>query len=288
MGAPGYDKVRIMSILNGQTVGSSEAAVDAQGKYSLRLMVPFGQPAGPTRLCAAAIGASNAELACTNFIVDAMPTSQLQGQISGLGGGALNIQANLVDRWGRQRYSVPVNASGNFQLGGIDPGVYRTVITGQTSVLVNPGNVVVPPGYQADIGLTAQDLSPVVRCVFAPRTTAYLKLKTDLNPAGSGGGGDGRKVVMWSKMSFLDDNAALLQKLSTEMLANSQRDYFGVYVSGVSRLVDFLAFPQTAASVDKVVFSLVDVNGQIVQTHEEFQAPYEARLDMRQLSPQPG
>ena len=49
MGAAGYARVRVMSIHNGQTVGSSEVAVDTQGRYSLHLVIPVGQPVGPTR-----------------------------------------------------------------------------------------------------------------------------------------------------------------------------------------------------------------------------------------------
>jgi hypothetical protein len=52
-GAPGYAKVRILSVQGGRTVGSSEAPVDGQGAYKLNLRVPPGQPVGPTQLCAA-------------------------------------------------------------------------------------------------------------------------------------------------------------------------------------------------------------------------------------------
>ena len=131
-GAPGHNKVRILSVQGGRTVGSSEVGVDAQGNYSLHLQVPAGQPVGPTQLCAAAVGAANAQLACTAFQVDVMPPGQVQGQITG-GGAGLNAQVNLVDRLGRLRYTAPVNPSGGFQLAGIDPGVYRTVVTGQSS-----------------------------------------------------------------------------------------------------------------------------------------------------------
>ena len=78
-----------------------------------------------------------------------MPSGQLQGQITGLNGG-LNAQINLVDHFGKQRYTGPINAKGGFALAGIDPGVYRTVITGQTSAPVNPGKIVMLPGGQAN------------------------------------------------------------------------------------------------------------------------------------------
>ncbi|MCO6452234.1 MAG: VCBS repeat-containing protein [Caldilineales bacterium] len=287
-GAAGFGRVRIMSVHNGQTVGSSEAVVNAQGNYSLSLMIPAGQPLGPTRLCAAAAGAANAELACADFTVEAMPAGQFQGQIIGLAGAA-NAQINLIDRWGRQRYTAAVNASGGFNLTGIDPGVYRTVVTGQTSKPVNPGKIVVLPGSKAETNLTANDLNPVIRCVLFPRTTAYLKLVNDIPPAGggNGNGSDGGIVAQWTPVQaeITQDNAALLRQLGQEMLAKSQRDYFGVYVAGVHHDVGFMAFPQTSSPVTKVAFSLLDVNGQVRQTKEVTTAPFIAEMDVGLLSP---
>lgn len=285
-GAPGYGKVRILSVQGGRTVGSSEVTVDGQGAYSLHLRVPAGQPVGPTQLCAAAVGAANAQLACTAFQVDVMPPGQVQGQISGA--GALNAQVNLVDRLGQLRYTAPVNAGGGFQLAGIDPGVYRTVVTGQSSAPVAPGQVVVLPNRLVNGDLSGIALHPGATCALDPRVSVYLKLKSDERPAGEGGSG----VTRWPQTTIVADvgelDQQLLAALANDLLAASQRDHFGVYLAGVPRGVVFVAYPQTASPPDQVRFRLVDTDGRVVQEETENLPPYEATLRVGDLSPSDG
>jgi predicted outer membrane repeat protein len=285
-GAPGYAKVRILSVQGGRTVGSSEAPVDGQGAYKLNLRVPPGQPVGPTQLCAAPVGAANAQLACTAFQVDMMPPGQVQGQISGA--GALNAQINLVDRLGRLRYTAPVNASGGFQLAGIDPGVYRTIVTGQSAAPVAPGQVVVLPNRLVNGDLSGIELHPGAACSLDPRVSAYLQLKSDQRPAGEGGSGATRwpQATIVGSVGELDQQ--LLGLLANDLLRLSQRDHFGVYLAGVPRGVVFVAYPQTDKTPDQVRFRLVDVDGRVVQEETENLPPYEATLRVGDLSPSAG
>jgi hypothetical protein len=283
-GAPGYSKVRILSVQGGRTVGSSEVTVDGQGAYSLHLRVPAGQPAGPTQLCAAAVGAANAQLACTAFQVDVMPPGQVRGQISGA--GSLNAQVNLVDRLGQLRYTAPVNASGGFQLAGIDPGVYRTIVTGQSAAPVAPGQVVVLPNRLVNGDLSGIELYPGAGCALDPRVSVYLKLKDDVLPAGQASSA----ATRWPQATITEvsDPDQRLAALATDLLAASQRDHFGVYLAGVPRAVAFTAYPQTASAPDQVRFRLVDIDGRVVQEETENLPPYEATLRVGDLSPSQG
>jgi predicted outer membrane repeat protein len=285
-GASGYGKVRILSVQGGRTVGSSEVAVNGQGAYSLNLRVPAGQPVGPTQLCAAAVGAANAQLTCTPFQVDVMPPGQVQGRISGA--GALNAQVNLVDRLGQLRYTAPVNASGGFQLAGIDPGVYRTIVTGQSGAPVAPGKVVVLPNRLVNGDLSGIALHPGATCALDPRVSVYLKLKEDERPAGQGGSG----ATRWPQATIVADlggpDQQLLASLANDFLAASQRDHFGVYLASVPRGVVFVAYPQTDRTPDQVRFRLVDIDGRVVQEETENLPPYEATLRVGDLSPSAG
>ncbi|MGB5050545.1 MAG: choice-of-anchor Q domain-containing protein [Caldilineaceae bacterium] len=292
-GAAGFDTVRILSIQNARTVGSKEVTVDAQGNYSLSLLVPSAQAVAPTRLCASAGGTANAQLACTNFTVDPMPAGQLQGQINGLSTGALSAQVNLVDRFGALRYTGPIANNGSFQLNGVYPGVYQTVVTGQTSKPVPQGQVVMMPNQVTQANLSSAVLKPGVLCSLDSRTTAYLQLARQIPPAGGGGDGglslDG--TVSWQPVdgSLISDQNALFAMLRSDVLARSQRDHFGVYLSGVPRAVEFLAYPQTEKTADKMIFRLVDVDGQVKETVTSSNLQgFRASLRVDKLSPSRG
>ena len=125
-----------------------------------------------------------------------------------------------------------------------------------------------------------------MRCTFDSRVTAYLKLKHDIPPAGTGGGGQSKWPAV--KIEAVADPPTSAQLLSQEMLAASQRDHFGVYVAGAPRGVVFVAYPQTAAPTQQVIFRLVDVDGRTVQEETENLPPYEATLNVHLLSPSQG
>ncbi len=280
-GAAGYALVRVSSIHNGQTVGSTETPVDAQGNYSASLLVPARQPVGITQLCASVAGAANALLACTDFQVDPMPDGQIQGQIRINPGTAVNARVNLVDAAGRLRYVAPVSASGAFQVPSASPGLYKAIVTGQTTDPVSPSPVLVMPNRRADVDIS---VNPAFRCVVDTRTTAYLKLTSDINAAGNENGGF---QIVWQPTGRLNESEHLL-KLSEEILAKTQRDHFGVYISGVERTLDFTAFPQTATPAHSVIFRLVDANGQVKQEVRVDGEPFAAKLAVDRLSPSLG
>jgi hypothetical protein len=277
---PGYSTVRVMSVSNARTINSADVAVAANGTYSLQIMVPASLTPGPIDLCASVTGTPNAQLACAMFTVDAMPTAQVQGSIPTVAGATINAKLNLIDPGGTLRYVTPINAAGQFNLTGIIPGKYQAVVSGQVAQPVNPAAVTLLPAAQVNMQLPAN----VEIChPGQSRSSSFLRVGT---PTASPPSTNYTPINVTPRLSLLEPNPNL--QLSHEFLAQRQRDFFGVYVSGVERPEMFTAYPQTSVPADAVIYQLFDTNGQELWASPAIPAPFTEQIDMSQLSPGQG
>jgi hypothetical protein len=277
---PDYNTVRVMSVSNARTINSADVTVAANGTYSLQVMVPASLTPGPIDLCATVTGTANAQLACATFMVDAMPTAQMQGSIPTVAGTTINANLNLIDPGGTLRYVTPINTAGQFNLSGIIPGKYQAVVSGQVAQPVNPAAVTLLPAAQTQI-----QLPPNVD-ICRPgqsRSSAYLRVGTPtvLPPSTNYA-----PANVTARFNVLEANPNL--QLSQQFLAQRQRDFFGVYISGVDREEVFSAYPQTTPMADAVIFQLMDANGQELWSSPVIPAPYSYSINMKRLPPSQG
>lgn len=273
-GVAGHSRVRIHAVHRAQTVGAVETAVTG-GSYQVSLVVPPTVPPGTVQLCASAVGAANAELACTGFTIDPMPAGAANGQIQAASFDGWNAQASLVDTRGRLVQTVSVDSNGQFQFTNIPPGVYQYAISGQAPDAVPPGKVTVLPNGQSTA--LVPTISRAVACALRPQTSNLL-----LDRGAGSSPGDAYAQVIAATLPRWNDVA---DNLSVDW-GSFQRSFFGYYVSGVPRLETFKAIPQEDGTVQKVIFRLFNANGtQVGADREDAVPPYNATFDMGQLAP---
>ena len=278
-GVNGHNKVRIFSIEKGQSVGAVETAV-INNNYQAELYIPYTMPVGPTQLCAAAVGAANGELACTDFTVDPMPNGGATGQIQNGDFGSWNARANLIDTRGRLVQTTAIDTNGAFQFNNIPPGVYQYAVDGQTSGGGVPsGELTISP---ANNELIDAQLSDAISCALRPRSS-YLLLDRN-NPART----DGAAIDFFSPVVEPKLNPLVVaEEISSFDWGKFQREKFGYYISGVHRPEKFFAIPQVNGSIEKVQFNLRGVDGSLILAVDppQFVAPYTVSFNMGLLPP---
>lgn len=166
----GYDQVRITSVRDGQTAGMVVAQV-VNGSYSFDFLIPPDAAAGPVDLCAAVVGAANAQLACTPLQVDAPPLVAVSGilpaGISSVGPAAIRLHSLT----GTGEYVANIGTNGAFALSQVPAGAYSYSLDGQLSKPVASGSVELPFSQQS----TEFKLEPALECAIAGDKVGFMK-----------------------------------------------------------------------------------------------------------------
>jgi hypothetical protein len=279
-GAQDYPQVRIMSVQNGQSVAAVDTTVDANGSYSATLIVPAELAPGATRLCATIPGTPNAELACAAFTIDPMPGGTISGSLTITPGVFLDAQLNLLDSLGRLRYTLPVDANGQFNLNTIAPGAYRYAVTGNAPTTFPSGFISVMPGEVSHIQLPpgAEFCLPGVS-----KSSSLILLTRDL-PGGAKqpDAASGLNVIPALNLAPWRPPVADMPNLQFDY-SRFQRQQFGLYINDVPRTETFRSIPLVNGSVQSVIFRLVDANGNTLQQQIASSAPYIATFEMKGL-----
>ncbi len=232
---------------------------------------------GATQLCATVPGTPNAELACAPFMIDPMPDGTLSGSLPVTPGTFGTAQLNLLDALGRLRYTLPIDANGQFSLNAIAPGAYRYAVTGNTPNAFSSGLIGVLPGTTSNLQL----LSGVNSCLLGgPKASGLILLTRDLPGGAKRPAAFNTALTMqvspWRQAVIGVPNIQLNYSLF-------EREQFGLYVQGVPRTETFTFIPRVNGTVQAVIFRLVDANGNTLQEKTEFAAPYVGGFEMKDL-----
>jgi hypothetical protein len=129
--------------------GLVEQGVDAQGFYSVRVVVPEDAQPGLATVHALPVGSIGLDLVSAGFTVLPTPPGAVSGQIRS--GGRLNLpvsgaEVRLLDVQGMPSGSVITDALGNYSFRDVRPGPYTVLVRkdglyfGETAVSVAPGS----------------------------------------------------------------------------------------------------------------------------------------------------
>ncbi len=152
-GAAGSNQVRLMAVIERQTIGIQEVNLDGSGSYSVQIAVGASYEPGVIQFCALALGLSNAEVACIDFMVQSPAVGSIEGEVRFPAGriasiDQLNAEFRLLDAAGGTRYSskiTPSNDGGKFSIDNVEPGLYLYGVIGVLPGYVEMGTVEIKP-----------------------------------------------------------------------------------------------------------------------------------------------
>ncbi len=231
----------------GRPLARQLAPLAGDGSYSVDFIIPADVGVGAVELCALVVGADNAEFACAPLQIDPVPAIPVSGRLPV--GATLVGQArlSLYAAAGHSEYTAPIGEDGTFQLAKVMAGRYNYAVTGGVSQLVANGAIEIQPSATgAKIDLTSV---PAIENCFAT-----------LKPRNAG-------------------------RITAHPSRTTDAAPFGIYISNVSNLVTFEAFPQTSGPVQRVRFKVVDRNFQVIDTYEVTRPPWRWQFDVSRLPP---
>ncbi len=261
-----YHQVRLVAVVDGQTLGGEIVNTDASGNFKASEIIPSQFQPGQVQYCAVPVGATNGQFSCAKLQVAAPLGLQVTGTLPLESGDTLNAQIQLMDAAGSPLFSTAIQPNGTFALANVPPGVYTYAVIGDTSRHVASGIAVLPYNdTSANLNLSFQpaclangNSSTAVQA--SPSRPAF-----QLGQIGSGGGG---------RLGLIG--------------AVPQNQPFGLYVSGVQNIVTFTAKPQAGGPVQKVIFGFYNPGGALVQQLEGSGPMYQVSFDVGRLAPSQG
>lgn len=265
---PGSTQARIVSMLDGKTMGSVLVTADSNGAYSLNFIIPAGTRAGPLELCATVPARDNAEFGCVPFTINPPAPATLSGRVpDGVTVG--NARIELRNASGQALYSTAINPNGSFSLGNIAPGPYQYGIVGEVSKQVTGGVANISP---------ASEFRPEM--ILAPPCGISSILRNT-----------GRVSATPSRSSLVNKQQALLTSpiLGGAPVFDSSTRPIGIYVSGVRTDVTIEALPQASGPVERVIIEFLNSNSVRVGNPITLNAaPWRTTFDMGRLAPSRG
>ncbi len=272
----GFSQVRVVSMLDGQTIGSVLVNAASGGNYSLQFIIPAGTRPGPIELCATVPGSNRAQFNCVPFTINAPPAGSVVGSLPA-GVTARGAQLQLSDGTGRVVHSAPINNStGAFSLANVAPGVYRYNVVGALSSPVTGGVGRIDPASPFSPNLN-------VNITCGVRTLATTG-SVSATPSRSS---------MVSRQMALDTLGALrtlnvLGGAGAPVFDRNSRP-IGLYVSGVETNVTFEAMPQASGTVQRVFIEFVNPDGTRVGNRIQLNAPpWRTTFNVGRLAPSRG
>lgn len=244
------EAVRVFSVVNGQTLGQTDAPVQ-NGSYSFRFTIPAGTRPGTLELCVVPVARANGEMSCANLTIDPPPDGAFQGRITFPQAVQAGTKLQLSDQAGKVLYETAVQANGNFAIQSIKPGIYNYAVVGKVPAPVSGGNIKINPA----VGIESNIVSNF-SCLFRGNFGAI-----SANPSRS-------DAVRYG----FDGPAPAPQPL-------------GMYFSGVNNEVTFQAEPQASGDIQRVVFRFLNASGRVVAEMSDSTPPYQARFNVGRLDP---
>ncbi|MCB9149028.1 MAG: VCBS repeat-containing protein [Caldilineaceae bacterium] len=273
----GAGRIRISNVLNGRTIGGIDVTPAADGQYETQLTIPPGMAPGDNQLCALPVGLANAEITCTSFMVDTPPVANLHGALAQQG---VNAQLQLYDANQHLAYTAPIDANGAFNMGDINPGVYRYGIAGQVDSPVNSGIVTIIPGVAVDLSEQLKSAG-VILCSDAP--SAWVTARYSEPQPAPASMYEQYQLVSSDVRVTIFKNVAL-EQLANELVFKVQQSQFGLYINHVRTDVIFQASAQTKGAAEKIIYRFYGPTGNLLAT-KSVGPPFQLTYDVGQLPP---